>query len=148
MTSTRVKSTGTWIPLKGIDIMDSAPNKSKLTLVVGATDNPERYAYRAAELLQAKGVPLIPIGIKKGLIFGEEILDLRQKPTLRGLHTITLYLGPQNQSKWIDYLIGLKPKRIIFNPGTENPLFFQRAKSVGIEALEACTLVMLTTGQF
>lgn len=128
--------------------MDSAPNKSKLTLVVGATDNPERYAYRAAELLQAKGVPLIPIGIKKGLIFGEEILDLRQKPTLRGLHTITLYLGPQNQSEWIDYLIGLKPKRIIFNPGTENPLFFQRAKSVGIEALEACTLVMLTTGQF
>ncbi len=128
--------------------MDSAPNKSKLTLVVGATDNSERYAYRAAELLQAKGVPLIPIGIKKGLIFGEEILDLRQKPTLRGLHTITLYLGPQNQSEWIDYLIGLKPKRIIFNPGTENPLFFQRAKSVGIEALEACTLVMLTTGQF
>ncbi len=117
-------------------------------MVVGATDNSERYAYRAAELLQAKGVPLIPIGIKKGLIFGEEILDLRQKPTLRGLHTITLYLGPQNQSEWIDYLIGLKPKRIIFNPGTENPLFFQRAKSVGIEALEACTLVMLTTGQF
>ena len=128
--------------------MDSAPNKSKLTLVVGATDNPERYAYRAADLLQAKGVPMIPIGIKKGVVFGEEILDLRQKPILAGIHTITLYLGPQNQPEWIDYLIGLQPKRIIFNPGTENSLFFQKAEDAGIEALEACTLVMLTTGQF
>jgi len=128
--------------------MDSVPNKSKLTLVVGATDNPERYAYRAVELLQAKGVPVVPIGIKKGLVFGEEILDLRLKPALGEIHTITLYLGPSNQSEWIDYLIGLGPKRIIFNPGTENPLFFQKAEEAGIEALEACTLVMLTTGQF
>jgi uncharacterized protein len=128
--------------------MDSAPNKSKLTLVVGATDNPERYAYRAADLLQAKGIPMIPIGIKKGLVFGEEILDLRLKPALKEIHTITLYLGPSNQIEWIDYLIGLRPKRIIFNPGTENFNFFSKAKSEGIEVLEACTLVMLTTGQF
>ena len=128
--------------------MDSAPNKSKLTLVVGATDNPERYAYRAADLLQAKGIPMIPIGIKKGLVFGEEILDLRLKPALKEIHTITLYLGPSNQVEWMDYLIGLRPKRIIFNPGTENFDFFSKAKAAGIEALEACTLVMLTTGQF
>ena len=128
--------------------MDSAPNKTKLTVVVGATDNPERYAYRAAELLQAKGVPFIPIGIKKGMVFGKEIVDLRQKPDLTNVHTLTLYLGPQNQVEWIDYLIGLAPKRIVFNPGTENPLFFSKAKAAGIEVLEACTLVMLTTGQF
>jgi predicted CoA-binding protein len=128
--------------------MDSVPNKSKLTLIVGATDNPERYAYRAAELLQTKWIPFVPIGVKKGIVFEEEILDLRLKPVLAGIHTITLYLGPQNQSEWIDYLIGLGPKRIIFNPGTENPLFFQKVKAAGIEALEACTLVMLTTGQF
>ena len=128
--------------------MDSVPNKSKLTLVVGATDNPERYAYRAVELLQAKGVPVVPIGIKKGVVFGEEILDLRLKPALKEIHTITLYLGPSNQAEWMDYLIGLEPKRIIFNPGTENPQFFQKAEDAGIEALEACTLVMLTTGQF
>jgi len=128
--------------------MDSAPNKSKLTLVVGATDNPERYAYRAVELLQAKGIPVVPIGIKKGLVFGEEILDLRLKPALKEIHTITLYLGPSNQVEWLNYLIGLGPKWIIFNPGTENPLFFQKAEEAGIEALEACTLVMLTTGQF
>lgn len=128
--------------------MDSAPNKSKLTLVVGATDNPERYAYRAADLLQAKGVPFIPIGIKKGLVFGKEIVDLRDKPVLEGIHTITLYLGPPNQTEWVDYLIGLGPNRIIFNPGTENPEFFSKAKAAGIEVFEACTLVMLTTGQF
>lgn len=128
--------------------MDSAPNKAKLTLVVGATDNPERYAYRAADLLQAKGVPFIPIGIKKGLVFGKEIVDLRNKPVLAEIHTITLYLGPANQTEWVDYLIGLAPKRIVFNPGTENPEFFSKAKAAGIEVLEACTLVMLTTGQF
>ncbi len=128
--------------------MDSAPNKEKLTLIVGATDNIERYAYRAADLLQAKGVSFIPIGIKKGVVFGKEIVDLRQKPALAGIHTVTLYLGPQNQNEWIDFLIGLGPKRMIFNPGTENPEFFSKAKSAGIEVLEACTLVMLTTGQF
>ena len=128
--------------------MDSEPNKSKLTLVVGATDNHERYPYRAAELLQAKGVPFVPIGIKKGIVFGEEILDLRQLPALEGIHTITLYLGPQNQSEWIDYLIGLGPKRVIFNPGTANSVFFSKAKAAGIDAIEACTLVLLTTGQF
>jgi len=128
--------------------MDSVPNNSKLTLVVGATDNPERYAYRAVELLQAKGIPVVPTGIKKGLVFGEEILDLRLKPALKEIHTITLYLGPSNQVEWMDYLIGLRPKRIIFNPGTENFDFFSKAKAAGIEVLEACTLVMLTTGQF
>jgi predicted CoA-binding protein len=79
---------------------------------------------------------------------GKEILDLRQVPDLKEIHTITLYLGPQNQSEWIDYLIGLQPKRIIFNPGTENLDFFSKAKTAGIDVLEACTLVMLTTGQF
>lgn len=128
--------------------MVSGHNKSKLTLVVGATDNPERFAYLAAEMLQNKGFDFSPIGIKKGMVFGEEILDLRQKPALEGIHTITLYLGPQNQTEWIDYLIGLGPKRIIFNPGTENPLFFQKATVAGIDAQNVCTLVMLTTGQF
>lgn len=128
--------------------MEGVPNKKKLTLIVGATDNPARYAYRAADLLQTKGVPFIPIGIKKGMIFGNAMIDLREKPELVGIHTVTLYLGPLNQAEWMDYLIGLGPNRIIFNPGTENPLFFQKAKALGIEVLEACTLVMLTTGQF
>jgi hypothetical protein len=128
--------------------MVSGHIKPKLTLVVGATDNVERYAYRAAEMLQNKGVDFIPIGIKKGKVLGKEILDLRQVPDLKEIHTITLYLGPQNQSEWIEYLIGLKPVRILFNPGTENHEFFQKATEAGIDAQNVCTLVLLTTGQF
>lgn len=128
--------------------MDTVATSPKVTLVVGATDNPERYAYLAAARLQEKGFPFVPIGIKKGNVLGVEILDLRLKPLLEGVHTITLYLGPTNQAEWIDYLLSLHPKRLIFNPGTENPDFFLKAKKQGIEVYEACTLVMLTTGQF
>lgn len=128
--------------------MDSVANDSKLTLVVGATDNPERYAYLAALRLQDQGHPFVPIGIKKGKVLGHDILDLRQKPALVGIHTITLYLGSDKQVEWIDYLLSLQPKRVVFNPGTENAIFFTKVKNQGIEALDACTLVMLTTGQF
>jgi predicted CoA-binding protein len=128
--------------------MEVVKAEKKKTLIVGATDNPSRYAYLAAQMFDDRGMDFIPIGIKKGEVFGKEILDLRSKPELNGIHTITLYIGPANQSEWIDYLIGLKPKRIIFNPGTENPEFYQKAKEAGIEAFPACNLVMLSTGQF
>lgn len=121
---------------------------SKKTLLVGATENPSRYAYLAAKMLTGKGVDFVPIGIKKGEVFGRTILDLRTKPALKDIHTITLYIGPAHQAEWIDYLIGLHPKRIIFNPGTENPDFFTKAQTAGIEVLPACNLVMLSTGQF
>ncbi|PZX53804.1 hypothetical protein LV84_02912 [Algoriphagus ratkowskyi] len=120
----------------------------KLTLIVGATINTSRYAYFAASRLARAGVPFIPIGIKTGEVFGEKIIDLRSKPQLENIHTITLYIGTANQEEWIDYLIGLSPKRIIFNPGTENPIFFQKANAKGIEVLEACTLVMLSANQY
>lgn len=120
----------------------------KVTLIVGATTNPSRYAYFAANRLKDYGVQFIPIGIKSGEVFGEKILDLRAKPDLQNIHTITLYIGPAHQEEWIDYLISLAPKRIIFNPGTENPVFFQKAGAAGIEVLPACTLVMLSTNQY
>jgi predicted CoA-binding protein len=128
--------------------MEAAKSEQKKTLIVGATDNPSRYAYLAANMFASRDMEFIPIGIKKGEIFGKEILDLKSKPDLKGIHTITLYIGPSHQEEWIDYLIGLKPKRIIFNPGTENPEFFKRASEAGIEVLPACNLVMLSTGQF
>lgn len=128
-----------------MEIVESSP---KRTLIVGATTNPDRYAFLVAQHFANLGMEFIPIGIKKGVLFGEEILDLKAKPPLKDIHTITLYLGPANQSEWMDYLIGLKPKRIIFNPGTENPEFFRKAKEVGIEVLPACNLVMLSTGQY
>lgn len=122
--------------------------ESKKTLIVGATNNPSRYAYFVAKRFSERNLDFIPIGIKKGTVFGKEILDLRSKPQLEDIHTITLYIGPSHQAEWIDYLIGLKPKRIIFNPGTENSEFFKKANSAGIEALQACNLVMLNSGQF
>ncbi len=128
--------------------MEAEKMSDKLTLIVGATTNPGRYAYFAAGRLADAGIPFIPIGIKSGEVFGEKILDIRSKPELQNIHTITLYLGPVNQEEWIDYLIGLNPKRIIFNPGTENPVFFKKAKAENIEVLPACTLVMLGSGQY
>lgn len=120
----------------------------KKTLIVGATTNPSRYAYTAASMFEERGLDFIPIGIKTGEVFGKKILDLRSKPALEDIDTITLYIGPDNQAEWIDYLLSLKPKRIIFNPGTENPVFYKRAHSAGIQVLEACNLVMLSTGQY
>jgi hypothetical protein len=128
--------------------METDRGDMQTTLVVGASTDPARYAYVAAKMLASRKLDFIPIGIKKGVVFGMEIRDLKSKPPLEDIHTITLYIGPAHQSEWMDYLIGLKPKRIIFNPGTENPEFFKKAQSAGIEAVEACTLVLLSTGQF
>jgi hypothetical protein len=128
--------------------MEAAKTEPSKTLIVGATDNPSRYAFMAASMMAARGVDFIPIGIKKGEIFGKKILDLRSKPDLKDIHTITLYIGQSNQEEWVDYLIGLNPRRIIFNPGAENPEFYRKALAAGIEALSACNLVMLSTGQF
>lgn len=120
----------------------------KKTVIVGATPNPSRYAYLAAESLVLHRHEIVPLGIKKGIVQGKQILDIRERPLISEVHTITLYIGPQHQPEWYDYLIGLHPKRIIFNPGTENPTFEKLASEAGIEVLEACTLVMLRTGQF
>lgn len=120
----------------------------KKTVIVGATTNTGRYAYLAASMLKDYGHPIIPIGIKKGQILEEPILDIRSKPEIEGVDTITLYIGPQHQPEWYDYLIGLKPNRIIFNPGTENPAFEKKAEEAGIKTEEACTLVLLRTNQY
>lgn len=123
-------------------------HETKKTLIVGATTNHSRYAFIAAGMFSDRDLEFIPIGIKKGEVFGREILDLRSKPNLEDIHTITLYIGPSHQDEWMDYLIGLSPKRIIFNPGTENQIFYHAASAAGIEVVEACNLVMLRTGQF
>lgn len=120
----------------------------KKTMIVGATTNKGRYAYLAAEMLNDYEHDIVPIGIKKGEVFGEEILDIKEKPVIKDIDTITLYIGPQHQPEWYDYLISLKPKRIIFNPGTENREFEKKAEEYGIETLQACTLVMLRSNQY
>lgn len=120
----------------------------KKTVIVGATPNPARYAYMAAGRLQSSGHEIVPMGIRRGSVFGKDILDIRGKPSVSDVDTITLYIGPQRQPEWYDYLLSLKPKRIIFNPGTENDELIRRADSAGIETVEGCTLVMLRSGQY
>lgn len=88
------------------------------------------------------------MGIKKGDVFGVTILNIHQKPEVKDVHTVTLYIGPHRQPAWYDYLLSLKPKRIIFNPGTENEDFEKLAEGKGIEVVQGCTLVMLRSNQY
>ena len=120
----------------------------KKTVIIGATNNTARFAYLAAEMLDKYKHEFIPVGIRKGDVLGKSIININEKPIVAYIDTITLYIGPQHQPQWYDYLLSLKPKRIIFNPGTENPEFEKLAEASGVEALEACTLVMLRTGQY
>jgi len=123
-------------------------SNSKKTVIIGATTNPDRYAYKAAERLVGADVEFVPIGIKKGNVMGQAILPIREKPMIENVHTVTLYIGPQNQPEWYDYILSLKPKRILFNPGTENEVFQNKAKEQQIEVVEGCTLVMLGVGTY
>ncbi|MEJ2884451.1 CoA-binding protein [Pedobacter sp. GR22-6] len=118
----------------------------KKTLIIGATPNPTRYAFRAAQMLKAKGHPIVNVGIKKGEVAGVEIETAEE--IHEDIHTITLYIGPQVQDSYFDYILKTKPKRVIFNPGTENDELETLLRENAIEPVEACTLVMLATGQF
>ena len=118
------------------------------TVIIGASTNPARYAHIAAEMLTSYGHDIVPVGIKKGEVFGHPILDIRKQPAVEGVDTVTLYIGPVHQPEWYDYILRMKPRRVIFNPGTENPEFEKKVNDQGAEAIEACTLVMLRTGQY
>ncbi|WP_026897973.1 CoA-binding protein [Daejeonella oryzae] len=118
----------------------------KKTLIIGATINPSRYANLAAHRLVKYGHEIINVGIKSGEVAGVGI----EKPEMihSNVDTITLYIGPQHQDEYFDYIIQTNPKRIIFNPGTENLELEELARKNNIETIEACTLVMLSTGQY
>jgi uncharacterized protein len=120
----------------------------KKTVIIGATTDRSRYAYLAASMLSSYHHEIVPIGIKKGELFGVQILNIFDKPTIEDVDTVTLYIGPQRQTQWYDYIVGLKPKRIIFNPGTENDTLEQLADEKGIEVIHGCTLVMLRSNQY
>lgn len=118
----------------------------KKTLVLGASPNPSRYSNIAVHRLHSYGHEVVPVGVKNGEIDGIEII--KGQPSSENIDTITLYLNPQRQEQYYDYILGLEPKRIIFNPGTENPELMRLAAEKGIENKIACTLVMLTVGEF
>ena len=116
--------------------------KSPVTLVVGASPNSERYSFLATSLLNEHGISVYPYGIKTGMI--NDIPILNEWPSQIPIDTVTLYLGSPAQTEYIDQILALKPRRIIFNPGTENPDFQTKLIKAGIEVEEACTLVLLS----
>ena len=121
-------------------------NKQKKTLVFGASDNPARYSYLAIQRLRSHGHPVVGIG-RKNTKVADVNID-KEKVSINELDTVTLYLNPTHQQEYYEYILSLKPKRIIFNPGTENAELVKLAKEQNIESLEACTLVLLSTGQY
>ena len=120
--------------------------EKKKTLVLGASENPARYSYLAANKLKNNGHPVVAIGKRKGTVAGVPI-ETEQLPLI-DINTVTLYLNPGHQKAYYNYIISLHPDRIIFNPGTENDELAEMAKEAGIKPVEACTLVMLSTGQY
>jgi predicted CoA-binding protein len=115
--------------------------QSKKTVVIGASPNTSRYSNKAVRLLERYNHEVVPIGIRKGKINDCDIV--LDRPAIHDVDTVTLYVGPQNQPPYFDYILSLNPKRIIFNPGTENDELAQLAMNNGIEVVENCTLVML-----
>ncbi|MEH6765792.1 MAG: CoA-binding protein [Aequorivita antarctica] len=118
----------------------------KNTLVLGASLNPSRYSNLAINRLVNNGHPVEAIGLKKGVVAGVAILT--EKEPFEDIDTVTLYLNPKRQVEYYDYIISLKPKRVIFNPGTENPEFYTLLEKHNIESEVACTLVLLGTNQY
>lgn len=130
-----------------------APGKSKIfnmkkkkTLVLGASPNPARYSYLAINRLKSNQHPVVAIGRRKGTVAGIDIET--EKKGFTDVDTVTLYLNPAHQKEYYDYIISLRPQRIIFNPGTENDELVTLAQQNGIHPQEACTLVLLSTGQY
>src|ERR1044072_996597 len=118
----------------------------KKTVVIGASENPQRYSYLAVKSLLRHGQDVVPVGLKEGNIGDVKILA--GKPPIENVDTVTMYVGPADQKSWYDYILTLKPKRIIFNPGAENEELEAIAEKNGIEVVEACTLVMLSIGNY
>ncbi len=118
----------------------------KKTLVLGASLNPGRYSYLAINRLVSYGHSVAAVGLKKGIVAGVPIAT--EKEPFENIDTVTLYLNPRRQEEYYDYIVALKPKRVIFNPGTENPELYKILKEHNIDSEVACTLVLLGTNQY
>jgi len=118
----------------------------KKTLVIGASENPERYSNKAIRALVHHHYDVVAIGLRTGEVAG--ISFSSEKKAFKDIDTVTMYVGPQNQPEYYSYIQGLKPRRVIFNPGTENPEFIAHLEKTGIQTELACTLVLLATGQY
>jgi uncharacterized protein len=124
--------------------MSERPHKP--TVVIGASPNPERYSHIAVHRLRQAGHPVIAVGLRAGTIADVSIHT--DRPVPERVDTVTLYVGPGHQEAWLDYILSLHPKRVIFNPGTEHPPVEMRLQAAGIETERACTLVLLSTSSY
>ena len=116
------------------------------TLVIGASTNKERYSYKAINNLIAKSHQVVAIGVKKGMVM--DIPIETEKIDFHAVDTVTLYLNPKSQQEYYDYILSLNPRRVIFNPGTENQEFYEILRKNDIAYEESCTLVLLATNQY
>ncbi|MFO7573919.1 MAG: CoA-binding protein [Bacteroidales bacterium] len=120
----------------------------KTTLVLGASPNPNRFAYKAIRSLQRRNIPVVAIG-RRDVDVDETFRIRKGKPEGIGrIHTVTLYMNARFQAEYYDYIVKLEPERLIFNPGTTNPELVEIARKAGIEVIEDCLLVMLNNGKF
>jgi hypothetical protein len=119
---------------------------NKKTLVLGVSLNPERYSYMAVRKLKFNNIPVVAVGMREGEING--VIVEKPFPKFEGIHTVTLYIGPKNLPVFYDYILDINPKRVIFNPGTENPEFEEILTANGIEVIRGCTLIMISSGQY
>lgn len=129
-------------------IGENTPLYGKKTVIVGAGPSRHGYAALAIDRLVQHGHEVVLVGKRSATFDGREILDINTEPVIADVDTITLYVNPKNQQPWHHYLIGLNPKRIIFNPGTENNVLKSLAEEKGIETIYGCTLVMLSIGNY
>lgn len=119
---------------------------SKKTLVLGASPTPSRYAYKAIKRLLSYGHEVVAIGKLEAEV--DSVKIMKEMVDIPDLHTVTMYLNPERQEPYLDYILELKPKRIIFNPGSYNPKLDKMARAAGIQVMEDCTLVMLDMDDF
>jgi len=117
------------------------------TLILGATTNVNKYANIAANMLTEYDHEIVPVGLREGEVLGKSILPIKEKPIVDGVDTVTLYLSPKHQFDYYEYIISLKPRRVIFNPGTENEELITLLSENKIKPEIACTLVLLRTNQ-
>jgi uncharacterized protein len=120
--------------------------EKKKTMVLGASENPARYSNLAIKRLKNNNHPIVAIGRRRGMVAGIRIET--EKTPVKDIDTVTLYINPRHQKDYYDYIISLHPKRIIFNPGAENDELAELALKNNIKPQEACTLVLLSTGQY
>ena len=118
----------------------------KKTLIIGASTNSERYSYKAAHKLVESGHEICMIGSREGELLNKKIYT--KKKVFLDIDTVTLYVSAKNQKEYYDYILSINPKRVIFNPGTENEEFYEILKQNNIQVEVACTLVLLSINLF